>query len=186
MLLAAITATAEPASVRTVASFTPFTPLPYALHLSALARDGQPLPPIPDDVAAAPSALTVVLTALQAPPAPVRARAAADTVVQAAAVPAAPSAAAGACGPFRHGDAVARWYTLVASYSDWDVCTGLHIIDLESGGDPNIWNSQGSGACGLWQTLPCDRGTDPVANTELAHLKWLARGWHPWSVYTGD
>src|SRR6476469_1147028 len=43
---------------------------------------------------------------------------------------------------------VTRWRPLLEEYADWDVDAGLRVIDCESGGDPAIWNRQGSGAVG--------------------------------------
>lgn len=78
---------------------------------------------------------------------------------------------------------VDRWGPLVASvFPEWAVCEALFIIQHESNGDPNVWNFQGSGACGLFQLLPCE-STDPYLNTLGAHRKWLDGGqdfWKHW------
>lgn len=78
---------------------------------------------------------------------------------------------------------VEQWRPLVAAYFPaWAVDEGLYVIRHESGGDPNIWNTTGSGACGLWQTLPCEC-IDPECNTAVALRKWKAAGesfYDPW------
>jgi hypothetical protein len=82
--------------------------------------------------------------------------------------------------------AVSRWRPLLEQYPDWDVDTGLRVIDCESGGDPAVWNYQGSGAVGLWQLLGWEwlarrlfgsaLMTDPWVNTAVAHVIWLESG----------
>lgn len=81
------------------------------------------------------------------------------------------------------GDAVERWRPLVAEYFPPEaVDEGLDVISHESGGDPNIYNLEGSGACGLWQDLPCEC-IDPECNTRVALRKWHSAGdsfYGPW------
>lgn len=51
---------------------------------------------------------------------------------------------------------VEQWRSVVAQYS-WPVQTMMYHICHESGGDPGAINSS-SGACGLFQLLPCPSG----------------------------
>jgi hypothetical protein len=77
--------------------------------------------------------------------------------------------------------AVARWLDLVSQY-DWNHCSALKIINCESGGAEGIYNGSGSGACGLWQHLPCQHNGDGPSSTALAWAKYSTRGWQPWTV----
>lgn len=81
---------------------------------------------------------------------------------------------------------VERWRWLVAAYFPyWAVDEALDVIQHESRGDPNAWNFEGSGACGLFQTLPC-AGLDPEANVAAAYIKWLDGGkdfWRHWRQF---
>lgn len=78
---------------------------------------------------------------------------------------------------------VDRWGPLVASvFPEWAVCDALFVISVESEGNPNVYNFTGSGACGLFQLLPCE-STDPYLNTLGAYRKWLDGGqdfWKHW------
>lgn len=78
---------------------------------------------------------------------------------------------------------VERWRPLVASiFPGWAVSEALEVIHAESRGDPDVYNFQGSGACGLFQLLPCET-TDPEGNVRGAYRKWLDGGqsfWKHW------
>jgi hypothetical protein len=76
---------------------------------------------------------------------------------------------------------VAAQLGLVSQYG-WNVCSALRIIDCESDGNWTIYNGSGSGACGLWQHLPCQHNGDGPASTALAWQKYSGRGWQPWTV----
>jgi soluble lytic murein transglycosylase-like protein len=56
----------------------------------------------------------------------------------------------------RYGKNVGRWVTLArrAGYSWYEFPTLMRVIDRESGGNPAIPNSCGSGALGLLQVMP--------------------------------
>lgn len=85
----------------------------------------------------------------------------------------------GRCGPYP--DAVTRWWGEVTKY-DWDWCTALYVIFAESGG-LNVYNYQGSGACGVMQLLPCMYPDDGAANIEYGYWhKYVPAGWAPWAV----
>ena len=85
----------------------------------------------------------------------------------------------GRCGPYP--DAVTRWWGEVTRY-DWDWCTALWVIYRESGGQ-NVYNYEGSGACGVMQLLPCMFPDDGVANIEYGYWhKYVPSGWAPWAV----
>lgn len=73
------------------------------------------------------------------------------------------------------------WVALVCSYA-WDCATALRIIECESHGDIYAVNPS-SGACGLWQHLPCAGYGSAAASTALAWEKYSARGWQPWSCW---
>lgn len=77
--------------------------------------------------------------------------------------------------------AVTRWADLISRYG-WNLCEALRIIDCESDGDPWVMNAAGSGACGLWQHLPCEGLGDPELSTAIAWDKYSRRGWQPWTV----
>lgn len=69
-----------------------------------------------------------------------------------------------------------QWRALVASvFPEWAVDEALYVIQHESEGDPNVYNRQGSGACGLFQLLPC-ACLDPLCNTIHALAKWQDGG----------
>jgi hypothetical protein len=82
-------------------------------------------------------------------------------------------------------DPVERWRGLVEQY-DWDVETALRVIRCESRGDPGVYNAQGSGAVGLFQTLGWQTlawrlvGTGdltiPEVNVAVAHFLWRDSG----------
>ena len=85
----------------------------------------------------------------------------------------------GRCGPYP--DAVARWWGEVTKY-DWDPCTALYVIYRESGGQ-NVYNYEGSGACGVMQLLPCMYPDDGAANIRYGYEhKYVPSGWSPWAV----
>jgi len=73
------------------------------------------------------------------------------------------------------------WVSEVCSYA-WDCQTALRIIECESHGDIYAVNPS-SGACGLWQHLPCAGYGSASASTALAWEKYSARGWQPWSCW---
>lgn len=75
-------------------------------------------------------------------------------------------------------DSVEQWRGLVCSYG-WNCEDALRRINCESGGNAYAVNPT-SGACGLWQHLPCEAQGDPIASTALAWAKYQARGWAPW------
>lgn len=63
------------------------------------------------------------------------------------------------------------------SYSD-----GLYIADRESKFNPNICNSQGSGACGLFQFMPRTWCATPYCSRDRFSAKWNALAWaYGWS-----
>lgn len=64
------------------------------------------------------------------------------------------------------------WRDAVCSYP-WSCSEALYIIERESGGNPEAWNP--SGACGLFQLLPCP-GYDLYTQLEGAYAKWLDGG----------
>ena len=82
-------------------------------------------------------------------------------------------------------EAVQRWRPLVSQYP-WDVELALKVIACESGGDPSVWNRQGSGAHGLFQLLGWEwlafrlfgvwDVSDPEVNTAIAHIIWRESG----------
>lgn len=78
---------------------------------------------------------------------------------------------------------VEKWRPLVAKYfKPEDVEKALYVINGESGGNPTIKNSTGSGATGLFQIMPF-HGVD-AANPETA-VQWAAsqvanHGWSDW------
>lgn len=86
---------------------------------------------------------------------------------------------AGQCGPY---DAtVTRWWPVIIQYP-WDACSVLYIINRESGG-LNVYNYEGSGACGVMQLLPCEYPDDGAMNIAAGYQKYVAAGgWSPWEV----
>lgn len=67
----------------------------------------------------------------------------------------------------------------------WDVSyrDGLCIASRETGPrncrnmDPNICNTFGSGACGLFQFMPRTWGATPYGHHSVFDAKWAALGW---------
>ena len=58
----------------------------------------------------------------------------------------------------------------ICSYP-WPCEEALYVSGMESGLDPNVFNHQGSGACGLFQLLPCAcLGVE--CNVGNAYAKW--------------
>lgn len=76
------------------------------------------------------------------------------------------------------GANVSQWAELLARYG-WDVREALAVLDCESRGDPWALNPS-SGACGLFQHLPCEGQGDPETSVARAWAKYEARGWQPW------
>lgn len=74
---------------------------------------------------------------------------------------------------------------IVCSY-DWDCAEAMYVAGVETGGtyDPNAVN-RSSGACGLFQLLPCTC-IEVECNVAGAYAKWLAGGrsfyaaWYQW------
>lgn len=59
---------------------------------------------------------------------------------------------------------------IICSYP-WPCEEALFVAGAESGMNPDVWNHQGSGACGLFQLLPC-QCIDVECNVERAYAKW--------------
>ena len=85
-----------------------------------------------------------------------------------------------------YGYSIDRWAPLVADiFPSWAVEEALGVIYHESKGDPYVYNFQGSGACGLFQLLPCTC-INPECNVYQAYLKWrdggqsFYRHWYQW------
>jgi hypothetical protein len=82
-----------------------------------------------------------------------------------------------------YGEGVEQWRGLVASiFPEWAVDEALYIMSRESEGVWDVYNRQGSGACGLFQLLPCEC-IDPECNVRGAYAKWLDGGqsfWRHW------
>lgn len=90
------------------------------------------------------------------------------------------SAYQGQCPGYFSPD-VTRWWPLIIQYG-WDPCTALWVIDRESGG-LNVYNYEGSGACGVMQLLPCEYPEDAAMNIARGYQKYVeAGGWRPWVV----
>ena len=124
-----------------------------------------------------PSTTTTSTTSTTAAPPPTTVTVAARSVPAPVFVP--PSAPAPvSAGSWCKGSAsmtanVERWASAVASTGSWPVGAMLGIMCDESGGDPGIYNSQGSGACGLLQLLPCPPGgTDGYTNLRYGYEKY--------------
>ena len=60
---------------------------------------------------------------------------------------------------------------ILLSQYPWSVDEALYVISKESNFDPNVWNFEGSGACGLFQLLPCTC-IDIECNIQQAYHKW--------------
>ena len=159
LFLSGCTAPTNAATTATIESRT-FTPTPKAYEYQELTLALPEVTPTPPPTPVP----TVVPTMVPAyTPAPISAAA----VLQ----------GTGQCGL---RSSVEQWYALVSSYP-WDVCTALRIMNCESGGDMFATNSS-SGACGLFQHLPCQHNGDQEANTALAYAKYEGRGWQPWNI----
>jgi hypothetical protein len=65
---------------------------------------------------------------------------------------------------------VEQWRELICAY-DWPCQEALAIVATESGGDANARNAA-SGACGLFQLLPC-ACIEPGCNVAHAYAKWV-------------
>lgn len=86
----------------------------------------------------------------------------------------------GQCG-WGYSTNVTRWWPVITQYP-WDACTVVYIISRESGG-LNVYNFEGSGACGVMQLLPCRYPYDGAANIAYGYYhKYLLAGWSPWAV----
>lgn len=76
------------------------------------------------------------------------------------------------------------WRDIVCSYG-WSCAEALNVIARESGGNPYAVNSS-SGACGLFQMLPCVGYGDPATNIAAAWAKYVDGGysfyrhWYQW------
>lgn len=96
-----------------------------------------------------------------------------------------------------YGSAVARWTRLGrrVGYTWTELPTLMRVIDRESGGDPQIPNSAGSGALGLMQVMPewadgskgwywdrwglpalWDRTHAPATLSHTVHMDWSQWG----------
>lgn len=146
-------------AMATATSTTTPTPAPRRLVVSASSDGVRPT----DTPTATPTATnTPEPTATRVPPAPTRKPPQAAAQAQSGTWPA----------------AVEQWRGLVCSYA-WNCEDALRRINCESGGNAYAVNPN-SGACGLWQHLPCEAQGDPIASTALAWAKYQARGWQPW------
>jgi hypothetical protein len=81
---------------------------------------------------------------------------------------------AGGCGERN----VEEWRWLVAPYG-WDATAALGVIQHESRGNPCVYNFEGSGACGLFQHLPC-ACIDVQCQVALAWVKYVDGGYSFW------
>jgi len=60
---------------------------------------------------------------------------------------------------------------------DWSRTEAEYVADHEGGWDLCQFNTQGSGACGWFQILPCPQyGLTPQGQIEAAYNKWLDGG----------
>lgn len=86
--------------------------------------------------------------------------------------------------PQRHySDAVERWRPLVEKYfAPEDVSKALYVMEGESGGNPGIKNTEGSGATGLFQIMPFHGvdATDPETSVKWAAAQVKDHGWSDW------
>lgn len=80
---------------------------------------------------------------------------------------------------------MADWQSLVCSYP-WPCQEALYVIRHESGGNHTAINPN-SGACGLFQTLPCVGYNNLEAHLAEAYRKWSGCGggsfqcaWYNW------
>jgi hypothetical protein len=84
---------------------------------------------------------------------------------------------------------VGRWVRLGhrVGWSWLQFPTLFYVIDRESGGDPDVYNYQGSGCAGLLQLAPVHYlgrfdPTIPRANLAYGFKLWRGSGWAPWSL----
>jgi TolA-binding protein len=49
----------------------------------------------------------------------------------------------------------------------------IELIDRESNCDPNIWNTAGSGACGIAQALPCSKLPNGINTPPQDQVRWM-------------
>ncbi len=160
------------------------TPTTTATATATATASPTPVPPTPSPTPTTPPPAATVA----GPPAPV-----------ATAAPAAPAAEAqsegsiqplsagggynGQCGG-SYSSSVTQWWGVVSQYN-WDPCTALSVIATESGG-LNVYNAQGSGACGVMQLLPCQYPDDGASNIAAGYAKYVAAGgWSPWTSFWG-
>lgn len=88
-----------------------------------------------------------------------------------------------------YGSSVGRW-TRLARRTGWpwpQFPTLMYVIERESGGNPSVFNYQGSGAAGLLQLAPCHYSgrfdpTDPRANLSYGLKLFRGSGWSPWAL----
>ena len=88
-----------------------------------------------------------------------------------------------------YGSGVGRW-TRLARRVGWpwpQFPTLMYVINRESGGNPAVYNYQGSGCAGLLQLAPVHyQGrfdpTRPRANLSYGLKLWRGSGWQPWSL----
>jgi hypothetical protein len=63
----------------------------------------------------------------------------------------------------------------------------MYVIDRESGGNPSVFNYEGSGCAGLLQLAPCHYSgrfdpTNAKRNLSYGLRLWRGSGWAPWSL----
>jgi hypothetical protein len=87
------------------------------------------------------------------------------------------------------GSSVGRWVRLSrrVGWSWATMPTLMMVVDRESGGDPGVFNYQGSGCAGLLQLAPCHyegrfSPTDPKANLSYGLKLYRGSGWSPWAL----
>lgn len=155
----------EPRSPTATNTVYPATATPPPLSVTAVPQPPDTPTPIPTAIPTP----TVKPTPRPIPPPP-------SAVVDASG---APGIWVEQCGRY-YSERVAQWLVVVSDY-DWNICTALTLIDCESKGHEDIYNYAGSGACGLWQHLPCQHNGNGRASTALAWAKYQSRGWQPWA-----
>jgi hypothetical protein len=172
----------------TIEFMTPAPSVAATIATSTATRPATPVPTAPAPASPSPTPTVAVPTPTVAgPPTPV------------ATVPPPPTAAVeaqsagdihpvggagyqGQCGAY--SASVTQWWPVVTQY-DWDPCTALEVIETESGG-ANVYNTQGSGACGVMQLLPCQYPNNGAANIAAGYAKYAAAGgWSPWMSFWG-
>ena len=75
-----------------------------------------------------------------------------------------------------------------------DAQTACAVCMAESRGDPTAHNTNGEDSRGIFQINVAPNANpgyaaedlfDPWTNARVAHEIWQARGWQPWTTYTG-